>query len=188
VALTDPERPQHSLLLPLGPFLLARGLARALAPIDRHSESTDQTRTSGLRRFSKRLTGGRAQTRRRSARFQIPKVRGLPVLMTWASMTAVCPNGRLLFSNRRLPDSIFGQGCSTRGTPARFKNQVFHSELGVSMSTIQKRSTIALETRLSILFRDAGDLERQLYELNKLRWQVRQAELSAGNRGAQTTQ
>jgi hypothetical protein len=55
------------------------------------------------------------------------------------------------------------------------------------MSTIQKRSTIAFETRLSILFRDAGDLERQLYELNKLRWQVRQAELSAGNRGAQTT-
>jgi hypothetical protein len=182
VALTDPERPQHSLLLPLGPFLLARGLARALAPIDRHSESTDQTRTSGLRRLSKRLTGGRAQTRRRSARFQIPKVRGLPVLMTWASMTAVCPNGRLLFSNRRLPDSIFGQGCSIRGTPARFKNQVFHSEFGVSMSTLQKRSTIALEPRLSILFRDAGDLKRQLYELNKLRSQVRQAELSAQNR------
>jgi hypothetical protein len=33
---TDPERPQHSLLLPLGPFLLTRGLAHAPAPIDRH--------------------------------------------------------------------------------------------------------------------------------------------------------
>jgi hypothetical protein len=50
------------------------------------------------------------------------------------------------------------------------------------MSTLQKRSTIALEPRLSILFRDAGDLKRQLYELNKLRSQVRQAELSAQNR------
>ena len=52
------------------------------------------------------------------------------------------------------------------------------SELGLSMSTSQKRSTTALETRLLILFRNARDLELQLYELNKLRYQVRQAELS----------
>jgi hypothetical protein len=44
------------------------------------------------------------------------------------------------------------------------------------MSTLQKRSTTALETRLLILVRN---LEHQLYELNKLRYQVRQAERSA---------
>jgi hypothetical protein len=49
-------------------------------------------------------------------------------------------------------------------------------ELGVSMSTLQKRSTTDLETRLLILVRN---LELQLYELNKLRYQVRQAERSA---------
>jgi hypothetical protein len=47
------------------------------------------------------------------------------------------------------------------------------------MNTLQKRSTIALETCLSIIFRNDGDLERQLCELNKLRYQVRQVELSA---------
>jgi hypothetical protein len=47
------------------------------------------------------------------------------------------------------------------------------------MNTLQKHSTIALEARLSILFRNDGDLERQLCELNKLPYQVRQAELSA---------
>jgi hypothetical protein len=52
------------------------------------------------------------------------------------------------------------------------------SELGLSMSTRQKRSNAALETCLLILFRNARDLELQLYELNKLRYQVRQAELS----------
>jgi hypothetical protein len=46
------------------------------------------------------------------------------------------------------------------------------------MSTSQKRSTTALETRLLILLRNARDLKLQLYELNKLRYQVRQAELS----------
>jgi hypothetical protein len=55
----------------------------------------------------------------------------------------------------------------------------FLSELVVSMSTLQKRSTTALETYLSILARNAGDLELQLFELNKLRYRVRQAELSA---------
>ena len=44
------------------------------------------------------------------------------------------------------------------------------------MSTLQKRSTTDLETRLLILVRN---LELQLYELNKLRYQVRQAERSA---------
>ena len=47
------------------------------------------------------------------------------------------------------------------------------------MNTLQKHSTIALEARLSILFRNHGDLKCQLFELNKLRYQVTQAELSA---------
>jgi hypothetical protein len=47
------------------------------------------------------------------------------------------------------------------------------------MSTLRKRSTTSLEALLSILVRTAGDLERQLSELNKLRHEVRQAELSA---------
>jgi hypothetical protein len=47
------------------------------------------------------------------------------------------------------------------------------------MSTLQKRSRADLETCLSILFRNTRDLELQLFELNKLRCQVRQAELSA---------
>jgi hypothetical protein len=52
------------------------------------------------------------------------------------------------------------------------------SELWFSMSTRQKRSNAALETCLLILFRNARDLELQLYELKKLRYQVKQAELS----------
>ena len=47
------------------------------------------------------------------------------------------------------------------------------------MSTLPKRSNAALETCLLILFRNACDLELQLSELNKLRHQVRRAELSA---------
>jgi hypothetical protein len=60
------------------------------------------------------------------------------------------------------------------------------SELGLSMSIHQKRSNAVLETCLSILFRNHGDLERQLYELNKLRYQVRQAELSARSASRQS--
>ena len=52
------------------------------------------------------------------------------------------------------------------------------SELWFSMSTRQKRSNAALETCLLILSRNARDLELQLYELKKLRYQVKQAELS----------
>ena len=33
--------------------------------------------------------------------------------------------GRLFSSTSRFPDSIFGQGCSIRGTPAGFKYQIF---------------------------------------------------------------
>jgi hypothetical protein len=51
--------------------------------------------------------------------------------------------------------------------------------LGLVMSTLQKRSNAALETYLSILFRNARDLELQLHELKKLRNQVWEAELSA---------
>jgi hypothetical protein len=52
-------------------------------------------------------------------------------------------------------------------------------ELGLSMSTVQKRSNAALETCLLILFRNARDIELQLHELKKLRYQVWEAELSA---------
>ena len=45
------------------------------------------------------------------------------------------------------------------------------------MSTHQQ--WLALDTRLSMLFRDAADLRLQLYELNKLRYRVRQAEWAA---------
>jgi hypothetical protein len=47
------------------------------------------------------------------------------------------------------------------------------------MSTLQKLSTTTLEARLSILFSDAANLRLQLYELIKLRYRVRQAELWA---------
>jgi hypothetical protein len=50
---------------------------------------------------------------------------------------------------------------------------------GFSMHTLPKRSNAALETCLLILLRNARDLELQLHQLNKLRDQVRQAELSA---------
>jgi hypothetical protein len=46
-------------------------------------------------------------------------------------------------------------------------------------TTSQLRVISADETRLSILFRKAADLDRQFYELNKLRFQVRQAQRSA---------
>jgi len=46
------------------------------------------------------------------------------------------------------------------------------------MRTCQKRSTTAIETHLSILVRDAANLDLQLHELNELRDRVRQAELS----------
>jgi hypothetical protein len=52
-------------------------------------------------------------------------------------------------------------------------------ELGLSMSTLQKRSSAALGTCLLILLRNARDLELQLHELKKLRYQVWEAELSA---------
>ena len=50
------------------------------------------------------------------------------------------------------------------------------------MSARQKRPKTAVDQRLSILFRNTRDLELQLFELNKLRYQVRQAELLARNR------
>jgi hypothetical protein len=50
------------------------------------------------------------------------------------------------------------------------------------MRARQKRPKTAVDQCLSILFRNTRDLERQLFELNKLRYQVWQAELSARNR------
>src|SRR5712671_1897017 len=50
------------------------------------------------------------------------------------------------------------------------------------MSARQKRPKTAVDQYLSILFLETANLRRQLYELNKLRYRVRQAELSARNR------
>jgi len=50
------------------------------------------------------------------------------------------------------------------------------------MSTVQKRRTTVVDPRLSILLRDATDLDFQFRELIKLGYRVRQAELSARNR------
>ena len=47
------------------------------------------------------------------------------------------------------------------------------------MRTLPKPSATTLETRLSILFSKAASLRLQLCELNKLRYEVSQAELSA---------
>jgi hypothetical protein len=50
------------------------------------------------------------------------------------------------------------------------------------MSARQKRPKTAVDQYLSILFLETANFRRQLYELNKLRYRVRQAELSARNR------
>jgi hypothetical protein len=47
------------------------------------------------------------------------------------------------------------------------------------MSTSGQWFVTANEARLSILLRNAADLERELYELAKLRYRVRQAEWAA---------
>ena len=49
------------------------------------------------------------------------------------------------------------------------------------MSTSKQWSMTADETRLSILLRDAADLDLQSYELNKLRYRVRQAQRKAAS-------
>jgi hypothetical protein len=60
--------------------------------------------------------------------------------------------------------------------------------LGLVMSTLQKRSNAALETYLSILFRNARDLELQLHELKKCGTRSGKRSYRPGNRGAQTTE
>ena len=50
------------------------------------------------------------------------------------------------------------------------------------MSARQKRPKTAVDQCLSILFLETANFRIQLYELNKLRYRVRQAELSARNR------
>jgi hypothetical protein len=47
------------------------------------------------------------------------------------------------------------------------------------MRTRQKRPKTAVDQCFSILLRNTRDFELQLFELNKLRYQVWQAELSA---------
>src|SRR5258707_14276237 len=61
---------------------------------------------------------------------------------------------------------------SARGT---FRELVF-------MSARQKRPKTAVDQCLSILFLETANFRLQLYELNKLRYRVRQAELSARDR------
>src|SRR5712664_2509389 len=53
---------------------------------------------------------------------------------------------------------------------------------GGSMITVQKRCTTVVDPRLSVLFHETANFRLQLYELSKLRYRVRQAELSARNR------
>jgi ethanolamine utilization cobalamin adenosyltransferase len=50
------------------------------------------------------------------------------------------------------------------------------------MRARQKRPKTAVDQYLSILILETANFRRQLYELNKLRYRVRQAELSARNR------
>jgi hypothetical protein len=52
----------------------------------------------------------------------------------------------------------------------------------------RRNTSSVLKMRLSILFREAHDLELQLFELNELRYRVSQAELLARNRGVQVDQ
>ena len=47
------------------------------------------------------------------------------------------------------------------------------------MSSYQQRIITAYETRLSVLLRNAENLNLQFYGLNKLRYRVKQAELMA---------
>ena len=55
------------------------------------------------------------------------------------------------------------------------------------MSARQKRPKTAVDQYLSILFLETANFRRQLYELNKLRYRVRQAELSARAAGTRTS-
>ena len=72
-----------------------------------------------------------------------------------------------------LPVCSSSRPSGAQGAP--FRELVF-------MSARQKRPKTAVDQCLSILFRNTRDLELQLFELNKLRYQVRQAELLARNR------
>jgi hypothetical protein len=80
-------------------------------------------------------------------------------------------------SSRGFPVCSSSRPSGAQGAP--FRELVF-------MSARQKRPKIAVDQCLSILFRNTRDLELQLFELNKLRYQVGQAELSARNRTGRT--
>jgi hypothetical protein len=56
------------------------------------------------------------------------------------------------------------------------------------MSTYQQRLAAAAAKRLSLILHDAANLNFQLSELNRLRDRVRQAEVSAGNRGGRSVE
>jgi hypothetical protein len=55
------------------------------------------------------------------------------------------------------------------------------------MSARQKRPMTAVDQRLSILIHETANFQLQLYELKKLRYRVRQAELSARKPQRKTT-
>ena len=68
-----------------------------------------------------------------------------------------------------------------RSAPDRSEREGTLQRVGF-MSARQKRPKTAVDQYLSILFLETANFRRQLYELNKLRYRVRQAELSARNR------
>src|SRR6266478_3812483 len=84
---------------------------------------------------------------------------------------------RVIGTNPRPGNQLWASGLlqTVRSARAPFRELVF-------MSARQKRPKTAVDQCLSILFLETANLRRQLYELNKLRYRVRQAELSARNR------
>jgi hypothetical protein len=84
---------------------------------------------------------------------------------------------RVIGTNPRPGNQLCASGLlqAVRSARAPFRELVF-------MSARQKRPKTAVDQCLSILFLATANIRRQLYELNKLRYRVRQAELSARNR------
>src|SRR5712672_1429818 len=84
---------------------------------------------------------------------------------------------RVIGTNPRPGNQLWASGLlqTVRSARAPFRELVF-------MNARQKRPKTAFDQYLSILFLETANFRRQLYELNKLRYQVRQAELAARNR------
>ena len=69
-----------------------------------------------------------------------------------------------------------------RAPPRIFANPKESQLAEFTQLLFQSGSKTAVDQYLSILFLETANLRRQLYELNKLRYRVMQAELSARNR------